>query len=104
MSMINRRTALVLPFALALVVSGCAVIEGQETTGQYIDDATITTKVKAQMVDDPQVKATQVSVETMKGIVQLSGFVPSQQVAQRAGQIARSVDGVRGVKNDLIVR
>lgn len=104
MPMLNRRTALALPFALALLVSGCAVMQGQETAGQYVDDTAITTKVKARMIDDPQVKATQVSVETMKGVVQLSGFVQSQLIAQRAEQLARGVEGVRGVKNDLIVR
>ena len=66
--------------------------------------ATITTKVKAQMVEDPVVKASQVGVETMQGVVQLSGFVPSKDLSVRAEQIARRVDGVRGVKNDLVVR
>ena len=100
--MIDRRKALALP--LALLAAGCTVMEGRQTAGQYIDDATITTKVKARMVEDPQVKASQVGVETMQGVVQLSGFVPSQTIAQRAGQIARNVEGVRGVKNDLVVR
>ncbi len=102
--MFDRRKLLAAPFALALLASGCTVMEGRQTAGQYIDDATITTKVKAQMVEDPQVKASQVGVETMQGVVQLSGFVPSQMIAQRAGQIARNVEGVRGVKNDLVVR
>ncbi len=102
--MFDRRKFLAVPFALALFASGCTVMEGRQTAGQYIDDATITTRVKAQMVEDPQVKAIEVGVETMQGVVQLSGFVPSQMVAQRAGQIARNVEGVRGVKNDLVVR
>lgn len=104
MSAINRRKALLLPFALAFALSACAVVQGQETAGQYIDDAAITTKVKAQLIDDPEVKSTQVSVETMKGVVQLSGFVQNRQIAVRAEQVTRRVDGVRGVKNDLVVR
>ncbi|MBM3549071.1 MAG: BON domain-containing protein [Alphaproteobacteria bacterium] len=100
--MISRRLFVVLSAAIAL--SACAVVEGRETAGQYLDDTTITTKVKAIMVDDPQVKASQVSVETMKGEVQLSGFVDSKASATRAEQIARSVQGVRAVRNDLVVR
>lgn len=102
--MFDRRKFLAAPFALALLASGCTVMEGRQTAGQYIDDATITTKVKAQMVEDPQVKAAQVGVETMQGVVQLSGFVQSRDMSVRAEQIARRVDGVRGVKNDLVVR
>ncbi len=104
MSVFNRRKALLLPFALAFALSACEVVQGRETTGQFIDDTAITTKVKAKLIDDPQVKATQVSVETMKGVVQLSGFVENGQMIGRAEQLTRSVDGVRGVKNDLIVR
>lgn len=104
MSVINRRKALLLPFVLAFALSACAVVQGQESAGQYVDDTAITTKVKAQLLDDPEVKSTQVSVETMKGVVQLSGFVQNRQIAVRAEQITRRVDGVRGVKNDLVVR
>jgi hyperosmotically inducible periplasmic protein len=104
MSMINRRKALLLPFALAFALSACEIVQGRETTGQYVDDTAITTKVKAQLLDDPTVKSTQVSVETMKGVVQLSGFVENKQIAVRAEQITRNVQGVRGVKNDLVVR
>jgi hyperosmotically inducible protein len=104
MSMIDRRKAFFLPLALALALSACAVVQGQESTGQYVDDAGITTSVKAKLVNDPDVKSTQVSVETMKGVVQLSGFVQSRQIATRAEQLTRTVAGVRGVKNDLVVR
>lgn len=102
--MFDRRKFLAVPFALALLASGCTVVEGRQTAGSYIDDATITTKVKAQMVEDPQVKAIDVGVETMQGVVQLSGFVPNRDMSVRAEQIARRVDGVRGVKNDLVIR
>jgi osmotically-inducible protein OsmY len=100
--MISRRLVLLLP--LAATLSACAVVQGQETTGQYLDDTAITTSVKAKLLDDPEVKSTQVSVETMKGVVQLSGFVQSRQMAARAEQVTRTVSGVKGVKNDLIVR
>lgn len=90
--------------ALTSSLGACAVMSGRETVGEYVDDATITTKVKAAMFDDPSVKGTQISVETMQNVVQLSGFVDSPQVKTRAGELARSVTGVREVKNDLVVR
>ena len=79
-------------------------MSGRETAGEYVDDATITTKVKAAMFDDPALKVMQISVETMQNVVQLSGFVDSEQTKVRAGERARSVAGVREVKNDLVVR
>jgi hyperosmotically inducible periplasmic protein len=79
-------------------------MSGRETVGEYVDDATITTKVKAAMFDDPALKVMQIGVETMQNVVQLSGFVDSPQVKARAGELARSVIGVREVKNDLVVR
>ncbi|HEX9446920.1 MAG TPA: BON domain-containing protein [Dongiaceae bacterium] len=89
----------------AAVLSGCAVSSGQETAGQYVDDATITTKVKSALASDGGVTlANQVGVETGQGVVQLSGFVPSISDRARAENIARSVEGVRGVKNDLVVQ
>jgi len=100
----NKFSKFVLPVMLAASVVGCSLFEGRESTGQYVDDTAISTKVKAQFVRDPVVKASQVSVETMQGVVQLSGFVDTRQEAERAAQLARNVDGVRGVKNDIIVR
>jgi len=76
----------------------------QESTGEYVDDSVITTKVKALLAGDDFLKSFQISVETFKGVVQLSGFVNSQQAADKAGQIARSVNGVTSVKNNLIVK
>jgi osmotically-inducible protein OsmY len=87
------------------VLSGCAVSSGQETTGQYVDDATVTTKVKSALASDGGMTlANQVGVETGQGIVQLSGFVPSSADRARAEAIARTVNGVRGVKNSLVVQ
>ncbi|MHB1213812.1 MAG: BON domain-containing protein [Thiobacillus sp.] len=91
--------------AITLVsVVGCASTEKQEGTGQYIDDTVITTKVKAALVQDPITKATEINVETFKGAVQLSGFVSSQAAANRAVELARGVEGVKSVKNDMRVK
>jgi osmotically-inducible protein OsmY len=88
--------------ALATSVAGCAAISGRETPGEYVDDATISTKVRASIINDLGLK--EISVETMQNVVQLSGFVDSPQIKSRAGDIARNVSGVRDVKNNLIVR
>jgi hyperosmotically inducible periplasmic protein len=92
--------------ALTLITSlaSCAMITGRETVGEYVDDTTITTKVKAAMFDDPAVRGMEISVETMQNVVQLSGFVDSAQTRDRAGELARNVSGVREVRNDLVVR
>ena len=84
--------------------TGCAVGRGQETTGAYIDDTTITGDVKMQFANDPTVAATSISVETMKGTVQLSGFAKSAAEKSQAESIARGVKGVKAVRNDIIVR
>jgi len=82
----------------------CASTRTQESTGEYVDDSVITTKVKAELAGDDFFKSFQISVETFKGVVQLSGFVNSQQAVDKAGQIARSVNGVTSVKNNLVVK
>lgn len=89
--------------ALLSVVS-CAAMEGRESGGQYVDDATVSTRVRAAFVGDSQVQATQVHVETMQGIVELSGFVDSKALEQRAVTLARNVDGVKGVRDEIVVR
>jgi osmotically-inducible protein OsmY len=85
-------------------LTGCASTATHEGTGEYVDDSVITTKVKAVFADDPQVKATQVKVETYKGTVQLSGFVDSRAEEERAVQLARDVKGVKSVKDDMVLR
>ena len=85
-------------------VTGCAVTSGQSSVGQYVDDATVTTRDKAKMAEDPAVSAMRISVETLNGTVQLSGFATSQAEKDRAGAMARSVPGVRGVTNNIVVR
>ena len=91
--------------ALALIiVTGCAVTRGQETIGAYVDDATITTRIKARFVENPQVDASSISVETLNGTVMLSGFAKNATERTMAGDIARGVSGVKAVKNEIAVR
>ena len=95
-------------FLVCLVVLsafiGCAATHKQKSTGEYVDDTVITTKVKAGIFDEPTLKTLQIQVKTFKGNVQLSGFVDSAQSVVKAEEIARSVEGVKEVKNDLIVK
>ena len=97
----------VLTLLLALVITfaaACAATPTQESTGGYIDDATITTKVKANLAQDPKVSATDVHVKTYKGVVDLSGFVNSNSEIAQAGLVANQVSGVKSVHNNLIVK
>lgn len=75
-----------------------------ETAGQYVDDSVITTKVKTAFVKDPDLKAMQINVKTYQGVVQLSGFVDSAKEVSKAGEIAKNVDNVKSVQNDIIVK
>jgi hyperosmotically inducible periplasmic protein len=90
--------------ALVMALGGCSKSGEQTTTGQYIDDATVTAKVKADLVKDDTVKATDVGVATTAGEVHLSGFVTSEAARQRAEQVAKSIKGVKSVRNDLAVQ
>ena len=102
----NMRTLLAMTVtALALVtVTGCAVTRGQETVGAYIDDSTITARIKARFVENPQVDASSISVETLNGTVMLSGFAKNATERTTAEGIARDVSGVKAVKNEIAVR
>ena len=93
-------SALFLAVTLVSVV-GCASTTKQEGTGEYIDDAVITTKVKTAIFNEPTLKSAEINVETFKGVVQLSGFVKYQADMSRAVEVARTVGGVRSVKNDM---
>ena len=103
------RNAKILRSALAALVlagsvAGCSLTSGRETAGEYLDDTTITTRVKAALIADKTVKASQIGVETMQNVVQLSGFVDTPQEKLRAGDIARNISGVREVQNNIAVR
>lgn len=91
--------------ALALLTAaGCAVTRNQETVGAYVDDSTITARVKAKFAEDKAVSAMAIGVETLRGTVQLSGFAKSQDERLAAERLARTVSGVADVKNDIVVR
>jgi osmotically-inducible protein OsmY len=105
-----RRTALVRVFAAIAMIgmvgalTSCASTSTSESTGEYVDDAAITAKVKAAILNEPGLKSLQISVETYKDVVQLSGFVDNAQSKTRAGQVAAGVAGVKSVRNDLVVK
>lgn len=96
-----NRFAAVFAAILLLSAVGCAPTPTREGTGEYVDDAVITTKVKAAILNEPGLKSAEINVETFKGTVQLSGFVKEQSDARRAGELARGVKGVQAVKNDI---
>mgnify|MGYP001270454752 FL=1 len=96
-------SALFLAVTLASVV-GCASTSKQEGTGEYVVDSVITTKVKAAILGEPSLKVAEINVETFKGVVQLSGFVTSTALANKAVEIAGKVSGVKSVKNDMRVK
>ncbi|HWP19300.1 MAG TPA: BON domain-containing protein [Burkholderiaceae bacterium] len=85
-------------------LAGCAVTSGQSSMGEYIDDKTITARVKTRFAQDDTVSAMRIQVESLNGVVQLSGFARSEAEKARAGELARSVPDVRSVRNDIIVR
>jgi hyperosmotically inducible protein len=103
MKHVKQLSAIILAIVFAGIL-GCAGTPTRESTGEYVTDSWITTKVKAALVEDPLVKATEVNVETFRGTVQLSGFVSSDAARTRAVVVARRVEGVTGVKNDMRIK
>lgn len=102
----NMKLALaaVMTAAALLTATGCAVSRGQQTVGAYVDDAGITTLVKTRMVESKLVSASSISVETLNGVVMLSGFAKSSTEKSEAERIARGVNNVTSVKNEIAVR
>jgi osmotically-inducible protein OsmY len=106
----KQRSALAIAMALSigtitlLGVTACAVQRGQESVGSYVDDATITAKVKAKFIENKQVDASAITVETLKGTVMLSGFAKSATERSTADTLARGVNGVKGMDNQIVVR
>ena len=102
----NIRTTLAATLVAAAFITlpGCAVTRGQSTVGAYIDDATITTQVKGRFVDNKNVDASSIHVETLNGTVMLSGFAKTSTERSTAENIARDVNGVKAVKNGIVVR
>ncbi|MDB5764775.1 MAG: transport-associated protein [Herminiimonas sp.] len=101
---ISKRLATILFSLLLVAVAGCASTSKSEGTGEYVDDAVITSKVKAEIFNEPSLKSREINVETFKGIAQLSGFVSSQADINKAVEVARSVKGVKSVKNDMRIK
>jgi osmotically-inducible protein OsmY len=85
----------------AATLSSCASTTRSSSTGEYFDDTVITAKVKGEIFNDPSLKSAEINVETFKGVVQLSGFVSTQSDIDRAVGLARSVNGVTSVRNDM---
>ncbi len=103
------KPVLTLALASALIAtvgatSGCAVARDQQTAGSYIDDTALTTRVKAKFAADPTVSAMAISVETLKGTVQLAGFAKSAEEKAMAEKLARETSGVVAVRNDIAIR
>jgi len=90
-------------FMVAALVSvvACSSTSKKEGTGEYVDDAVITTKAKAAILKEPTLKVSEINVETFKGVVQLSGFVKDASDARTAANIVSHIDGVKSVKNDI---
>ncbi len=86
------------------VMIGCTATDSSRGTGEVVDDASLTARVKAALIKDPQVSGTAINVDTYRGVVQLSGFIESEEMARKAVQAAQQVNGVRSVKNNLQTR
>ena len=103
--MIIRTTLAAFVAAAALLTTtGCAVMRDQQTTGAYVDDTALTTRIKARFIENKDVDASAISVETLNGTVMLSGFAKSMQEKVMAESIARNVSGVKMVRNELAIR
>ncbi len=104
MTIISRKLASVAGIVLMATALGCASTSTSEGTGEYVDDSVITTKVKTAIFNEPTLKSTEINVETFKGTVQLSGFVSTYANINTAVQVARGVNGVKAVRNDMRVK
>lgn len=104
MTKLYRVVKFLVCIGLITAFMGCASTQKRESTGQYVDDSVITTKVKAAIFDEATLKMLQINVKTFKGVVQLSGFVDSAQSVKKAGEVAGRVEGVKEVKNNLVVK
>jgi len=103
----KKRNIVIHFFVLLMLIAAfaaCTSTRTHESAGEYVDDSVITTKVKSLLAADDLLKAFQIGVETYQGTLQLSGFVNSQQAVDKAGEIVRSVKGVKSIKNNLIVK
>ena len=100
MTNIKRISTILAALAMATTL-GCASTSKSEGTGEYVDDSVITAKVKTAIFEEPTLKSAEINVETFKGVVQLSGFVSSQDDINKAVKLARGISGVKSVTNDM---
>lgn len=103
MNQLKRIASAVFLAVTLTTVMGCAATPTTESTGEYVDDAAITAKVKAAILDQPPLSSLAIHVETFKGRVRLSGIVASQSAIDEAVKVARSIGGVKSVKSDMRV-
>lgn len=101
MNKITRRLAMITAVLAMATAVGCASTAQREGTGEYVDDTVITGKVKTAIFEEPTLKSSEINVETFKGVVQLSGFVGSKAMEDKAVAVAKTVGGVKSVKNDM---
>ena len=99
-----RMLQLLICVGLFTAFLGCAATQQRESTGQYVDDSVITSKVKSAIFNEETLKTLQINVKTYKAVVQLSGFVDSAQSVMKAGAVAGEVEGVVSVENDLVIK
>jgi hyperosmotically inducible protein len=104
MKIVRNLAAVFLLVFVAGAAGGCAGNSQTESTGEYVDDTAISSKVRAEIIGDEQLSIFDIDVETFKGDVQLSGFVDTEALKERAGTLAREVDGVDSVHNNLVVK
>lgn len=101
--MMTRNFSALIAVLVALSLGACSATRSERSTGEYVDDAALTAKVKAALIEDPVTKANDINVEAYRGVVQLGGFVDGEQQRTRAGEVARGIEGVTEVRNDLRV-
>jgi osmotically-inducible protein OsmY len=99
-----KRLPIFLVTTLVAFTVACGAARTQESAGEYVDDTAITTKVKSAIFGEPTLKSAEINVETFKGVVQLSGFVSSNNASNKATQLARNVKGVTAVRNDMLIK
>ena len=104
MRKLNFFNSLLILASLTGLLTACETITGQEKPSEYVDDAGITAQIKAAIFAEPSLHMLQIHVDTLKGVVQLSGFVESKDQVMKAVKLARNIRGVKNVRNDIIVK